>query len=136
LLHSVSCSVKLMSSSFPDHSKSCIFQLDIRSRWNDVHSLRRCPAGGLELPPLAVENCAPRDFFSRITFLSVPFLCRSLLIQSSFSSCAACAPAHIRGSRTCGSCSRWTRQEGEDASAVDESPRWSTESARRLLPPI
>ena len=45
-----------MSSSFPDHSKSCIFQLDIRSRWNDVHSLRRCPAGGLELPPLAVET--------------------------------------------------------------------------------
>ena len=32
------------------------FNFDIRSRWNDVHSLRRCPAGGLELPPLAVET--------------------------------------------------------------------------------
>ena len=58
---------------------------------------------------------------NHFSFLSVSFLCRNLLVQSSFSSCAACTPARIRGSRTCGSCSRWIRQEGEDASSVDFS---------------
>ena len=38
-----------MSRSYPNHSKSCISQHDIRS-------LRRCPARGLELPPLTVES--------------------------------------------------------------------------------
>ena len=38
-----------MSRSFPNHSKSCISQHDIRS-------LRRCPARGIGLPPLAVES--------------------------------------------------------------------------------
>ena len=68
--------------------------------------------------------CAPCNFSLSLTSCLI-FMCRDLLVQSSFSSCAVCVrtPAHSWDNWIFGSCGRWTWEEGEDASSEDESPR-------------